>query len=407
MAFLCPVRIRRGKKKKADDKDTIRPPGMGRITGSASIETLVRVGIEKENGLSPDSKMIVLHDFTPCVDDELEVKQGNVVNVLYQENDWVYVIGEDQREGFIPHSYCAPYTPHLGEMTLTVKKKLPRDLGIPNATDINNSSSTGGPGGGGTSAGVSGTNGGGETTNQHNTTINSTRSSFFPPGTLALGDGSDNESYGTKSLMPANSPQSMHQQPQQQPSRHVQSSSTQSLNSQLSHPDIHPFFKDPSGRYIVLYTFIARDENDVSVERGEFVTVLNREDPDWYWVVRSDGQEGFVPSAFVYPAEAIQSHVTQACGSPVPAMSNMNNSNNMPTSPTGSDDMRYHGTELVMLYDYKAQAPDDLSVRRGDWVYADLNNQTVDGWLWAFAPKSRKYGFIPKAYARPPAMTSL
>jgi len=380
MAFLCPVRIRRGKKKKADDKDTIRPPGMGRITGSASIETLVRVGIEKENGLSPDSKMIVLHDFTPCVDDELEVKRGNVVNVLYQENDWVYVIAEDQREGFIPHSYCAPYTPHLGEMTLTVKKKLPRDLGIPDGGDTN-----------------------------HNTTLNSTRS-FFPPGTLAI-DGSDNDSYGgPKTMLSASSPQSLMLQQPQPPGRHVQSSSTQSLNSQLSHPDIHPFFKDPSGRYIVLYTFIARDENDVSVERGEFVTVLNREDPDWYWVVRSDGQEGFVPSAFVYPAEAIQSHVTQACGSPAPAnhpMSNLNSSNNLPTSPTGSDDMRYHGTELVMLYDYKAQAPDDLSVRRGDWVYADLNNQTVDGWLWAFAPKSRKYGFIPKAYARPPAMTSL
>lgn len=53
--------------------------GMGRITGSASIETLVRVGIEKENGLSPDSKMVVLHDFTPCVDDELEVKRGQVM----------------------------------------------------------------------------------------------------------------------------------------------------------------------------------------------------------------------------------------------------------------------------------------------------------------------------------------
>lgn len=53
-------------------------PGMGRITGSASIETLVRVGIEKEHGLSPDSKMVVLHDFTPCVDDELEVKMGQV-----------------------------------------------------------------------------------------------------------------------------------------------------------------------------------------------------------------------------------------------------------------------------------------------------------------------------------------
>lgn len=60
------------------EKDVVRAPGMGRITGSASIETLVRVGIEKENGLSPDSKMVVLHDFTPCVDDELEVKRGQV-----------------------------------------------------------------------------------------------------------------------------------------------------------------------------------------------------------------------------------------------------------------------------------------------------------------------------------------
>ena len=66
--------------------------------------------------------------------------------------------------------------------------------------------------------------------------------------------------------------------------------------------------------------------------------------------------------------------------------------------------------ELPRLYYpvlLQAQAPDDLSVRRGDWIYADLSNQTVDGWLWAFAPKPRKCGFIPKAYARPPAMTSL
>jgi hypothetical protein len=66
------------------DKDGLRTsvPGMGRITGSASIETLVRVGIEKENGLSPDSKMVVLHDFTPCVDDELQVKRGQVRNKI-------------------------------------------------------------------------------------------------------------------------------------------------------------------------------------------------------------------------------------------------------------------------------------------------------------------------------------
>lgn len=64
--------------------------------------------------------------------------------------------------------------------------------------------------------------------------------------------------------------------------------------------DYLPFFKDPSGRYIVLYTFIARDENDVSVERGEFVTVLNKEDPDWYWIVRTDGQEGEKTCLFLF-----------------------------------------------------------------------------------------------------------
>lgn len=75
--------------------------------------------------------------------------------------------------------------------------------------------------------------------------------------------------------------------------------------------------------------------------------------------------------------------------------------------PNAHDDSRYHGTELVMLYDFKAQAPDDLTVRRGELIYADLNNQTVCGWIWAYAPpgkaqkKCGKYGFIPKAYTQP------
>ncbi|KAK3870194.1 hypothetical protein Pcinc_009605 [Petrolisthes cinctipes] len=384
MAFLCPVRIRRNKKKKAasgsggyvsegEEKVVVRGPGLGRITGSASIETLVRVGLEKEAGLSPDSKMVVLHDFTPCVDDELEVKRGSVVNVLYQENDWVYVIAEHgQQEGFIPHSYCAPYGSQLGELTINHKKKMPRD----------HSSMEGGGGGLDT---------------DHNTTI----------GTINSG-GTDSESYGGKLIGG--------------PPNRTSDSSVQS-GSATPDNNIHPFFKEAAGRYIVLYTFIARDENDVSVERGEFVTVLNREDPDWYWVLRSDGQEGFVPSGFVYPADVIQDHLEQGGvsggggggggGGGLPHGGGMVGhglgyvGGQHHLSPGNSDDLRFHGTELVMLYDYKAQAPDDLSVRRGDWIYADLTNQTVDGWLWAYAPKTRKYGFIPKAYARPPAMTSL
>ncbi|XP_030746797.1 SH3 domain-containing protein Dlish [Sitophilus oryzae] len=354
MAFLCPVRIRRGKKKKSSSVDLEKElgrvsngvtPGMGRITGSASIETLVRVGIEKEHGLSPDSKMVVLHDFTPCVDDELEVKRGQIVNILYRENDWVYVIAPDTRqEGFIPYSYCTPYNNHLAEMA--IKKKLPRDVHLASRESSDTNHDCDGAG---------------------------LDIMFDDCASI------EKEKLDTGAI----SPVSIH-----------------------SEPDMIPFSKDPSGRYIVLYTFIARDENDVSVERGEFVTVLNREDPDWYWIVRSDGQEGFIPSGFVYPADnVIQGHLN---GQTQPGLGSFPNQNNIHTLTSSSaDDLRYHGTELVMLYDYKAQAPDDLTVRRGDWIYADLNNQTVDGWLWAYAPKTRKYGFIPKAYARPPAMTSL
>ncbi|XP_076036087.1 SH3 domain-containing protein Dlish-like [Oratosquilla oratoria] len=316
--------------------------------------------------------------------------EHKVVNVLYQENDWVYVIAENgQQEGFIPHSYCAPYGSQMGELAVNHKKKMPRDH-----TSVDGS--------------------GGVIDTDHNTTIGTVNSGGTDNPAMV---GSDSESYGGKMVGSA-------------PNRHSDSS----VQSGTATPDIHPFFKDPAGRFIVLYTFIARDENDVSVERGEFVTVLNREDPDWYWVLRSDGQEGFVPSGFVYPANVIQDHLQQGSGAAGANGSGggilgLGGTVTLPAGMLGSgaggghqasygisqhhmnqtnaDDLRFHGTELVMLYDYKAQAPDDLSVRRGDWIYADLTNQTVDGWLWAYAPKTRKYGFIPKAYARPPAMTSL
>ena len=49
------------------------------------------------------------------------------MHVLYQENDWVYVISEENKEGFIPHSYCAQFGSQMAGLALNVKKKMPRD----------------------------------------------------------------------------------------------------------------------------------------------------------------------------------------------------------------------------------------------------------------------------------------
>ena len=59
--------------------------------------------------------------------------------MLYQENDWVYVISEENREGFIPHSYCAQFGSQLASVALGVRKKMPRT----------NNNEGGGSGGGG------------------------------------------------------------------------------------------------------------------------------------------------------------------------------------------------------------------------------------------------------------------
>ena len=204
--------------------------------------------------------------------------------------------------------------------------------------------------------------------------------------------------------------------------RSGQSRSSSMLSESSSQsPEIHPFFKDSFGKFIVLYSYHAQDENDLSVERGQLVTLLNKvrlhlysfsspgkifcfhfycsrprwwcftfaltmsqktinqyklilsqlttashhlsaacevspkhenihihdtnqrlglftpdtlfsfvkfcrchlsssvsyskyflrwnilqDDPEWLWVVRGDGHEGFVPSGFIYPLDAIQ-----------------------------------------------------------------------------------------------------
>ena len=92
-----------------EQKDTTRNGNTkGRITGSNSVDSLVELGKEEEDNeieFEP-RKMVVLHDFIPCVEDEVAVKRGQHVKALYQETDWIYVIINDGKEGFIPFTYC-------------------------------------------------------------------------------------------------------------------------------------------------------------------------------------------------------------------------------------------------------------------------------------------------------------
>ncbi|KAL3883757.1 hypothetical protein ACJMK2_029989 [Sinanodonta woodiana] len=404
MAFLCPSRVGKKTKKK---RELLK----GRITGSDSIDTMVRVGLEKEKALDPESRMIILHDFRSFSKGELGVTQGQYVFMLYRENDWAYVITMDGKEGFVPYTYCAkqhprPYNKHEKE----IKKHH-----------------------------------GGETTKQ--TTLNQILSENL---------NFDNESsFGTKELS-------------EQSATFLRLVST---SSKSVHPFVHeevlPFRKRFQGEYLVLYDFKAIGVNDLGARAGELVSLLNSEDPLWYWVKNKRGDEGFVPAEYVCNIDRLRqqeaaiaacqgklrhkdnakidpSHLTLDteywsghCPIPchekhdtdwktIPSCTNVNSqtrshpprsgvktkiTTELNSAPTYDNFQRHQlyfaerGSksevcEYVCLHDYVAQAQDDLTVAKGDLVFVIKEDQNNEDWYWCYSRKSQRYGYIPKSYLK-------
>ena len=50
---------------------------------------------------------------------------------------------------------------------------------------------------------------------------------------------------------------------------------------------------------MVIENFEGMDENEVTVKKGEHVSVWNQDDREWYWIVKHTSnysEEGFIPS---------------------------------------------------------------------------------------------------------------
>ena len=65
------------------------------------------------------------------------------------------------------------------------------------------------------------------------------------------------------------------------------------------------------------------------------------------------------------------------------------------------------GTRLIVLYKFQGSAFDDLTVRPGEYVYANLKDQIVPGWIWAYSTSSKRSGFIPEECVREPVVTDI
>lgn len=382
MAFFCPSQLTL--KRKVLHSKTPYPPDVYRPSTSLEQNGTVRLEVTKsalKNGSTPNHKhekrnvrisesgfkhetlierkiraatlakpanirVKVTKSYDPVDKEELKVRKGHYVKILYQQNDWVYVIDSSGSEGFIPLCYCS-------------------------TTNVSTDSKS---------------------------------------STSGYEDSFEDSEDGVAD-------------------RTAVAVYNESLTSCDSHnsKSMTYFPKRAYGPQLtVLYDYTAHDENDLSVCRGEFVMLLNDQDQDWLWVSTEDGEEGFVPRSFVV------SHVCEACmqrlSSPNAAsMSSpdLNSSDVTPTSScstgkkskssytdvtsSASSEKTYtlKGTRLIVLHNFQGKALDDLPVRPGEYVYANLKDQIVPGFIWAYSPNRKKSGFIPEDHVKEPVVTDI
>ena len=63
---------------------------------------------KKAEASKPHEKMVVAYSYTGRDDDEVTVRSGDLVTVMYEDSHWFLVETEDMRFGFVPRDCCIP-----------------------------------------------------------------------------------------------------------------------------------------------------------------------------------------------------------------------------------------------------------------------------------------------------------
>ena len=290
-------------------------PMMGRITGSDSIETLVKLELGKQNANNPETRRIILQSFTGYAPEEVSVKQGQKVHILFREGDWAYVLTHDKKEGYVPFTYCArigkPPSYRAPKLNKDKEKLLTQhDIDLnDNDTSIQEIDTTlREPNDESYSEFVSDSfvsGGWSEEPGKDQPGTDSYEGQIITTGLVKLDDSSSSEEIHTS--LCDDQIQAHHSQVNTFNAVHTnRESSCQSViinkpkADGLSEHIATAFNKVPQGRYLVLYDFQGYYEDDASVKQADIVTVLNMDDSDWFWVQKTDNSEGFVPSNFLF-----------------------------------------------------------------------------------------------------------
>ncbi len=254
-------------------------------------------------------RMTALKDYNPCCSEELVLRKGQRVKVLYKNNDWVYAVTKTGQAGYIPYNYVRPsrkYGGYQSEPEYAADTDFYQsgyDTDMPGAgrrvryggakTRIgdyvpNYSIQTGfrespescvpqrrverlGSGGSGGSGGYSPPAG--------------------PPRRYTNG-------YASAVEYPSCSDSRRHPRPAKSLHSLADSVGTQHCMDRrpsVGKPGMDSFQQEFLEELVVIHDFEAQEEDEVFISKGERVKVFNAEDPFWLWVETTPGVQGFVP----------------------------------------------------------------------------------------------------------------
>ena len=244
-------------------------------------------------------RMTAIRDYVPCCHEELTVRKGQRVKVLYKNNDWVYAVTKAGEAGYIPYSFVRPSRKYAGYQS---EPEYYHDNDVyPSGYDTDMSVSR--------HRGHRNQIGDVVPTYSVHTGFKGSPTSRSPQcrrdGSNAYLEraGRSHVSGYTSAVEYPHSPESRylrhHHGPRPAKSLHsildASSPPHDVIRPTEQKPDFDSFTKNFIEELVVIHDFEAQEEDEVFVGKGERVKVLNAHDAFWLWVETTPGDEGFVP----------------------------------------------------------------------------------------------------------------
>lgn len=253
-------------------------------------------------------RMTAIRDYAPCCHEELAVRKGQRVKVLYKNNDWVYAVTKSGEAGYIPYAFVRPSRKYAGyqsepeycqDTDATYASGYDTDMPVSSARGrLISTYATGYD----TDMPVPSSRGRVHRTQIGDVPLYSLHTNGFAgggsPEMKRPQEGQRKIVSGYSSAVESSSPPGgVVYRGAMSPAKSVHNilDSSPTSNRRPAEPKPINYQRSFLEELVVIHDFEAKEEDEVFAGKGERVKVLNADDPFWLWVETTPGDQGFVP----------------------------------------------------------------------------------------------------------------